>query len=825
MNKEKLLQELKEAEKFNPDFTDGLSTEQVEQRKKEELVNHTAKKVTKSYWKIIKDNFFSFFNILLFIVAIIMLSAKVYNPKYYGFLAILLVNDAIGLVTDIRARKLVDKLRLITDPRVNVIRNGKEEEIHINEIVYEDVVILRPGEQICADAVVVEGELKADESLLTGESVAISKSVGDEVLSGSYVKSGKAHVKVIRVGSANYAEDIQNKAKEFSRPKSELKRSCLKIFLITGICSIVLGLGMTITYLVEKFGMGEDLSYYDFAKSLGGSMVAMIPSGLYLLVSLALAKGVLALTKKHMNVQELYCIEMLARVDVVCFDKTGTLTDGTIRVKDILTCDKYSKEEISDVLASLVNATKDENATAKAVTLAYSKGSYEATAVVPFDSDYKYSAASFGNKGTFIMGAFGFIPQKPVNSMDNEIDSLSKEGYRVLAIYHNDKSIEKGKIPTDNTLIGLIYFSDHIKDDAKPNIEWFQKNGVDIKIISGDNPVTVSQIAAEVGVKNADNYVSMDQVKDEDIPALIKTCSVFGRVKPEQKAIIVEALQNEGHKVAMTGDGVNDIIALKKADCSIAMASGASAARNVAHLVSMDNDFSKLPDVVAEGRRVINNLQRSSSLFLGKTIFAVILSFVFLISGWCGGMKYPFSTTNLFVWELCSIGLAGFFLALQPSKERLSGSFMKNTLATSVPSGLVEALCVLIFFGAYLIDPSFMSKEAAITCSTIVFTLVSYLVLFRICVPFDKYRAIVAVGLFVLGGLCFLADYLIPGKTNSETGLVSSLYLDLNYGVMTWRLALFMAGSFLALAFVYVLIDCYVRKRITHIKIFGKKDE
>lgn len=549
-------------------------------------------------------------------------------------------------------------------------------------------------------------------------------------------------------------------------------------------------------------------------------MVAMIPSGLYLLVSLALATGVIALTRKHMNVQELYCIEMLARVDVLCFDKTGTLTDGTIEVNEVHPfTNKFSKDEIKELLASLVNATHDENGTAKAISSVF-KGDLKASEFIPFDSEYKYSAVTIDTKGTFIMGAYGFIDQNKNEEAEKLINDLSNQGYRVLAFYHNDSKIKNNKIPCKNDLIAVISFSDHIKEDAKANIEWFSNNDVAIKIISGDNPLTVSSIAKKVGVKNAENYISMDKVNDNDIPQIINKYNVFGRVKPEQKSLIVEALQNEGHKVAMTGDGVNDIIALKKADCSIAMANGSSAARNVAHIVSVDNDFSKLPDVVGEGRRVINNLQRSASLFLGKTIFAVTLSFIFLILSWFGlpSIKtgYPFSTTNLFVWEFCTIGGGGFFLALQPSRERLTGSFMKNVLAAAIPSGIVEILCVAVCFFAFAINPTFMPYSAAVACSTIMFTAVSYLILLRISLPMDRYRLFVFILLSVGGICCFLLDYLLPRKG------IESAVLGLDYSLFNKERILFMILVILVLAVIYFLIDLLIRRKVTHLSLFKR---
>jgi cation-transporting ATPase E len=761
--KEEFLKAIAAAPVIEADFVVGLTPEQVAERQEEGFVNKSPKKVTKTYWQIFCDNFFSFFNMVFFGIAILMAIAQIRITSYF-FLLPIFSNIILGLITDIRARRLVDKLRLVTDPRVVVIRDKKQTEIPVDEVVLSDIGVLSSGDQICVDAIVLNGRVNVDESLLTGESEAVCKMPGDQVLSGSFVLSGKAYVRVNRVGIANYAEGLQDSAKRFERPNSELKSSSLKIFWTTGIIAIVLGLAMTVTWLATTLAHNGTITFTDYRdfieKTLSGSMEAMIPAGLYLLTSLTLGVGVINLAKKRMNVQELYSLEMLARVDTICFDKTGTLTDGNLAVKEFINLSKSSDSELQEYLASLIKATSDDNSTAKAIKTAYKVAPYTAKENMPFDSAHKFSAAYFEGKGTYILGAPGFVDALPNPEGEKKIASLAEQGYRVVALYYNKGALKKGEIPTKSVLMGILCLSDHVKGDAAKTISWFRDNGVAIKVISGDNPITVSQIAKEVGVPNAEKYISMDKVKDEDIPNLVDTYSVFGRVKPEQKCFLVSALQAKGHKVAMTGDGVNDILALKGADCSIAMASGSSAARNVAHIVSLDNDFSKLPDVVAEGRRVINNLQRTATLFLTKTVFAILTTLIFLLVSWATNQAfaYPFNTKNMYVWEIVTIGGGGLFLSLQPSKERLKGSYLRNVLSKSAPGGLVCILAVGVYFLSYAINPSFMDYQAARSLAVITFTALSFCVLFRVSLPFDNYRTIVFVAMLLFGILFFFLD-------------------------------------------------------------------
>lgn len=797
----------------------GLTSEQVEEKRKEGFENKTRRSVTKTYWQIVCDNVFTFFNIVYFIIIVLMVVAQMDITNYF-FCIPVLCNMVIGLFTDIHTRHLVDRLRLVTDPKAVVVRDGKEITIPANQIVLNDVVVVSAGEQITSDAILLSGSLEMDESILTGESIKVSKNVGDKILSASYVKSGKAYCRVVAVGIANYVEGIQASAKQFKRPNSELKSSCLQIFWTTGSFSIILGIVMTITWILRSAATG-DLnydSYQTFIPSLSGSIIAMIPAGLYLLVSLALAISVGRLAKKKMNVQELYCVEMLAKVDTICFDKTGTITDGLLSVYHFDIFGDFKREQLEKFICSIVKETGDENLTARCLLSSFEVGHVEPDFVLPFDSDKKYALGSFKKIGTFVYGAPEFIPGEISSEEQNKLDSLTKKGFRVLGVFFSKKKTDSETIPDDLKMIGIISLADHVKSDARKNIEWFLNNDVNVKIISGDNAATVAYIASEAGVKNADKYISMEGIADSLIPEIVEKYNVFGRVKPEQKATIIAALQDKGHKVAMTGDGVNDILALKKADCSIAMGSGSSAARNVAHIVSVDNNFSKLPDVVAEGRRAINNLQRSASLFLAKTIFAIVLSAIFLVSQMFGGLPYPFAPKNLYIWEIITIGGGGFFLALQWTNDRIKDSFMHNVLRRAIPGGAVQIIAVLITYFVAMVAPEFMSYDQAKVVSVISFTILSYCVLGRVSWKFDVYRGTV-FGVLVTAGVCMFAlDYVYGEKmvgALSNKGLppdeVTSIF-GLNYSCVDGYHWLFCIVMTICLIGIYYLLT-YLDKR------------
>lgn len=828
-HRDELIEKIQSAPTIVTDAHVGLSKEQVENLEKEGLENKTKKNVTKTYWQIICDNVLTFFNIIYFVMIVLMVIAGMDITNYF-FCIPVLCNMIIGLFTDLNTRRLVDKLRLVTDPRAKVVREGKEIEIPTNKVVLNDVMVVSSGEQICADAEIIEGKVEMDESLLTGESIKVSKGIGEKVLSATYVKSGKAYVRVSAVGAANYCESIQAGAKQFKRPNSELKSSCLKIFWTTGALAILLGLVMVVSWVIRMLAEGNLNygAYQEFIVSLSGSMIAMIPAGLYLLVSLTLAVSVGRLAQKKMNVQELYCVEMLARVDTICFDKTGTITDGKLSLNSIDTFSSFKKDELGGYITSIIKKAGDDNQTAKCLVSSLKHSDEEPLFVLPFDSDKKYAAGYFDGIGSFVYGAPEFIEGDVSFEAQEELNALTKEGFRVLGIFFTKEKIKENNKISDLKLVGIISLTDHVKDDAKKNIEWFTNNGVDVKIISGDNAATVSHIAKVAGVPEAEKYISMENVTDDKIPSIASEYTVFGRVKPEQKANIIAALQAQGHKVAMTGDGVNDILALKKADCSIAMGSGSSAARNVAHIVSINNDFSKLPDVVAEGRRAINNLQRSASLFLAKTIFAVVLTAIFIFSQICGGISYPFAPKNLYVWEIITIGGAGFFLALQKTNDPIKDTFMHNVLRRALPGGIVQILAVLIVYLAEICNPEFIDLDQAKAVAVFSFTILSYCVLARVSWKFDKYRGFIFGFLLVCGLGFFIFDFFFGTKIVSALshGSIPPEELvgifGLRYDCLNWTHILFCICVTISLVGLYFLLTWYDARYLS--KNLGRDD-
>ena len=770
------------AETFDVSPSVGLTADQVKQRRKEGLVNKTVKHVTKSYWRIFTDNFFNVLNMLMIAVLVFMIIAGL-SWSHYLFLFILAANIIVGIVQDVHARILVSNLRVVTDPKANVVRDGKIEEIPMDEVVLSDILILGPGDQIGADCKVVEGEASVDESLLSGESRAIKKAVGDQLLSGTFLTKGSCKAEVIRVGSANYAETLQKKASQFTRPKSEIKSSISRLMVICCVIAILLGLFTFLAWLIPQLVGGkkvEEIFVYGdpdlnrFIEGATGSMVAMLPTGMFLLTSLALTSGVVRLAKQNMLVQQLYCIEALARVDVLCLDKTGTLTDGLLTVTEFVPFGDYTEQSLRDAARNVLAFTHDSNPTAIALRAACGSDSDETPReVLPFDSATKYSAATLEGKGTYAFGAYGFIPGAEDPNMRLKMEEHLRKGYRVLIVAHSDQEINQSTPPTDFALMGFVVLFDHIRDDAYKNIAWFRENGVSVRVISGDDAITVSEIAKRAGVEGADRYISLEGIPAEEVAKYASEFIVFGRATPEQKAVLIETYKTAGHKVAMTGDGINDILALKVADCSIAMASGSDAARNVSHLVSLESNFSKLPKVVEEGRRVINNLQRSCSLFLNKTVFAVVTTFVFIISSLYGGRSYPFSTSNLLVWEVFAIGSPAFFLALQTSSGRLRGSFMQNVMINAIPAGIAECAAAFVPFIIALIAPETLtwdtdifnaSFEAAKTLSVCSFTLVSFSVLVRVSLPRNKYRISVVSAFIAMGLTVMVGDFFSRGK-------------------------------------------------------------
>ena len=782
-------------ERYNPETNQGLSLEQVEERKKAHLVNKSKKAFGKTYTQIIVSNLFSFFNIVLYLIAGILIYVAVrFNETkiLWGmfFLIILACNTGIGLYEDISARRLLSKLRLITQAKAVVIRDGKKEELATDEVVLDDILYIEKDTQICVDGIVLSGEVSVNESLITGESVNVYKKVGETVYSGTYVTSGSAYIKADKVGQDCLANTLQSKANKFKRSPSEILRSLNSMFLVIGITVITMGIFMLITFIAQgKFK--TDASIVTSVKSITGSLVAMIPSGLYLLTSTALAVGVINLAKKKAQIQDFYSVEMLARVDTLCVDKTGTITDGNLMVHKTIIFDKSIPEAyVAQAISNVLCATNDKNATAVALRQVYDlELSAGIKVALPFSSENKYSGATFKGGKTFIIGAPEFLPLKDKQGILKRCEEYTKEGLRVLILAEGKEDIANNKYSGQLTAIAMLVIKDHVREDALETFKWFANNGVDIKVISGDNAQTVSSIAKEAGIENASKFISLEGMSIEEVKAIANEYTVFGRVTPEQKEALVIALKEAGKTVAMTGDGVNDILALKRSDCSIAMASGAEAARNISHIVLLDSNFARLPAVVDEGRRVVNNLQRTASLFVTKTIFAFVVTLVFTLASIIDRdptVQYPFVTNHLYLWEIFTSGYAAFFLALEKNNEKIKGGFLANIFKKAIPAASVLIGTVLFSFLFYVLQRNgvlnwgIYTKETAIAMSIIAFSLLGLAVLYRVCCPLTKYRRTVFICVVAINVLFILITSIVSVVNQITEPVLQIPYIELS---------------------------------------------
>ena len=759
-------------ERFNADLKQGLSDQQVSLRKKQKLVNKSKKAYGKSYLDIIITNLFSFFNVLLYAIAIVMLIFKLYSGMF--FVIVLIANTTIGLYEDIKARRLLSKLRLITQPKALVVRNGKQVEIAIDEIVLDDIVFIEKDSQIGVDGIILQGDVGVNESFLTGESVNVFKGTGQEVFSGTFVTGGCAYIKANKVGADCVANSLQTKANQFKRSPSEILKSLNRLFLVIGVTVIVMAAFIFLAFFTQgKFKNDTTASVV----SLTGSLVAMIPSGLYLLTSTALAVGVIGLSKKKAQVQDFYSVEMLARVNTLCVDKTGTITDGNLVVKKVIQLRANRPEEyIAQAVSNTIRATRDTNGTAKALREYFDMElTTEVVTPLPFNSDNKYSAASFRGGKVFVIGAPEFMPLNNKAGVIKRCEEFTKDGYRVLILGEGSGFIADNKYQGALEAIAIIVIKDHIREDALETFTWFKENGVNIKVISGDNARTVSAIASEAGIVNADKYISLEGLSIPQVKKAALEYTVFGRVTPEQKEALIIALKEAGKTVAMTGDGVNDILALKRSDCSIAMASGADAAKNISHIILMDSYFARLPAVVDEGRRVVNNLQRTAALFVTKTIFAFFLTLVFttaLLIERDPTVQYPFATNHLYLWEIVTSGFAAFFLALEKNSEKIEGRFLTNVFKKAIPAATLLITSVLLIFGFYLMQRhnvlnfGIYSKDTAIAMSVITFSVLGIVFLYRVCSPFTKYRKIVFICSAAVNAVVLIATAIVSFALN-----------------------------------------------------------
>lgn len=709
----------------------GLNTKEVESLKEKGLVNYKSDVKTKSIGQIIFGNFFTLFNFLNLGLALAVFWAGAY--KNLLFLGVVLCNTLISTVQEIRSKKTVDKLSLLNENKVTVVRNGKEEEISIYDIVLGDTIKLKPGNQIPTDSKVLSGEILANESLITGEEESIAKEKNSKLYSGSFVTSGTCFAEATHVGKDNYAAQISMEAKYIKKVNSEIMNFIKKIIKYISITIIPIGIILFLSQVKTSDTVNDAIV------STVAALIGMIPEGLVLLTSTVLAVSVLRLSKYNVLVQELYCIETLARVDTICLDKTGTITEGKMDVADIIPLNGTNMNEITDALGIMSYHMNGDNQTMNAISEKYArKNNYKVLKIIPFSSKDKWSGISF-EKETFIIGAPDVIEKSKIKELENIIES------RVVLLSKTDEKLDK-TLPKKLKPMALIVISDKIRREARATLKYFKEEGVDIKLISGDNPKTVAAIAKKVGIEDI-RFIDMSKAKLSP-KDLVENYNIFGRVKPNQKKDLIVALKAKGHTVAMTGDGVNDVLALKEADCSVAMNSGSDAARNVSQLVLLDSNFSSMPKVVAEGRRSINNIQRSSSLFLCKTTYSALLAVLAIILS----LTYPFIPIQLTLTSVVTIGIPSFILALEPNNERISGKIVTNVLKKSLPTALTITINILII----MILPSFirLTQDEISTLCVIMNGLTGFMLLYNISVPFNTLRRILFLTLllmFVIG--------------------------------------------------------------------------
>lgn len=729
----------------------GLTEAEAEKRKKEGLANGNFSVKTKSIGQIIYSNVFVLFNFVnLFLAGCLLL---VHSYKNMLFMGVIFWNIFIGVFQEIRSKRIIDKLSLLSEPSVQVLRDGKFREIKIEDLVLGDVFALKNGNQVCTDSIIVEGDCEVNESLLTGESDPVYKKCGDEILSGSFVLSGSVLAEAVHVGKDNYVNKITSQAKYLKKPNSQMLTS---IKTIIRIISIVL-IPITLLLFYRQIQIPEN-TLQDAVVSTVAAVIGMIPSGLVLLTSVVLAVSVIRLGKKRTLVQELYCIETLARVDTLCLDKTGTITEGVMDVYGVeILSEEFQPEQIDEIIYFFTNGLNDANPTFEALkeysmklyeenrdALTKRVEDYQVERKIHFSSEKKWSLVDFKKRGTYVLGALDFIMGEKAADYKEIEGRFAKDGVRVLTLAHSDQHCDGTHLPQNLKVYAFILLTDRIRMNAPETLRYFRNQGVDIKVISGDNPKTVANIVKRCELPGADRYVDATTLQtEEDIKQAAEEYVVFGRVTPAQKLQLVKALKEKGHTVAMTGDGVNDVMALKEADCSIAMQSGSDAARNVSQLVLMDSDFASMPAIVAEGRRTINNIQRSASLYLTKTIYSVLLALIFIFFP----AEYPFQPIQLTLIGGLGIGIPSFILAMEPNLNRIKGSFLMNVLKLAIPGGLIAITNVIaaeIFGWVFR-----LGEEQTSTLAFLGLAIATLVELFKVCRPFNRLR-VAMCGIIIL---------------------------------------------------------------------------
>ena len=741
----------------------GLTDEQVNARIAEGKVNADENPNTRTYKQIVRENTLTFFNFLNLVLLVLVLLVGSYKNAF--FVCIIIINTLIGIAQEIRAKKTIDKLAILTARKSVVIREGQKWTVPTEELVLDDVVCLKTGDQVPADARILEGSLEVNESLLTGESDNLPKNEGDELFSGSFVTSGEACCQIIHVGKDNYAAQITSEAKEFKRHNSELKNSLNAILKVISIIIVPLG---ALLFYKQYYIVGD--TFRDSVVSMVAGVLGMIPEGLVLLTSVALTLGALVLANKKTLVQELYCIETLARVDTLCLDKTGTITEGTMCVERVepyvstgrvetaatesepaesteaeeqVQTDSAFMEEIDVIMGNMMYVLKDQNATIDALRKRFpAKQDMTPEHVIPFSSDRKYSGVVFEEKGTYLMGAAQFLFPEDNEELTEKCQAYAEEGLRVLVLAHSSQNAEGTELPEGLEPLALMLLTDVIREEAPDTLAFFDSQEVDLKVISGDDPVTVAAIARRAGLKNADSYVDATTLTtEEELQDAVAQYSVFGRVTPQQKKAMVQALQSQGHTVAMTGDGVNDVLALKEADCSIAMAQGSDAAKNIANVVLLDSNFASMPHIVNQGRRVVNNIRTAASMFLIKTMFSVMLSLLTIFFG----NAYPFEPIQMSLISACAVGIPTFLLAQENNYEKIDHTFLRHVFINAFPAAITITFCV---FAVMLVCQNVYHSMAMLNTACVLVTGWNYMAALKtVYAPLNTYRKVIIYGM------------------------------------------------------------------------------
>lgn len=733
-------------ERIAADPQSGLSAEQVKRRFAQGENNYKVESSTLSVPEIVRSNVCTYFNLVFAVIAVLLAIVGAWSDML--FLPIIVANTCIGIIQEVHSKKVLDKLSILNAPHAVVIRDGKRQEISADQLVLDDIVEFSAGSQIPADAKVVSGELQVNESLITGESDEIEKREGDSLLSGSFVVSGKACARLEKVGKDSYISKLTLQATKSKKgEQSEMIRSLNYLIMVMGIIIIPIGIAL----FVQSFIYNEG-TFHDSITGMVAAIIGMIPEGLYLLTSVALAVSSVRLAQKKVLIHDMKCIETLARVNVLCVDKTGTITEPGMHVYDFSVLDGADQLEISQLLADFVAAQEKDNATMEALKAHFSNGSgMRAREVYSFSSETKYSGAVMNDGKSYVIGAPEFVLRGQFAQYQEQIATYSSKGYRVLVFAQYEGTLDRKPLTEPVLPLCFVMLANPIRKGAKETFTYFAENDVDIKVISGDNPLTVSVIAAEAGIVGAERFVDASTLKEkEDYYRAVEEYTVFGRVTPSQKRMLVQALKEHKKTVAMTGDGVNDVLALKDADCSVAMASGSEAASNVAQLVLLDSDFSRMPSVVAEGRRVVNNIERTAALYIVKNIFSMLLAIFSVILM----LDYPLEPSQVSLISMFTIGIPSFVLALEPNKELIRGHFLTNVLVRALPAGLTDFIVVsglVIFCREFQVDLDCLS-----TSCTILVAIVGFMILHRIARPMNTGHIVMLVGVIAGWILCML---------------------------------------------------------------------